>query len=327
MRRRGDRADPRRRADPSSLSWRWCRCSVNVVFAAAALAGAVPPAPDQGPATEPRGAARRTRQPAGRQWPGCHRVRLQRGIHQRLGQRADHPASSPASASSCWAPSPWSSAEVTHPLVPLYIIVTDRTRGTAYLGAVIAGIGLIGLRFLLVTYTTYRACWGSRRCRPVNWPHLPFVAGIVARGQLRREQHRAAAVRAQGSRSRGAWSWSWPPERQACSPASAAAGGSYGTHVAPALVLHEGVEEVLGCGRDVGLQPRPGRHPSRRHRSGGRHGEHQQPGRRLARCRPAQHDRGYRGRMSYTMLPGTLRTPARWPLQACTAISPPSPPS
>ena len=39
---------------------------------------------------------------------------------------------------------------VAHPLVPLGIIA-DRTRGTAYLGALIAGIGLIGT-FLLVTY-------------------------------------------------------------------------------------------------------------------------------------------------------------------------------
>ena len=39
---------------------------------------------------------------------------------------------------------------VAHPLVPLGIIAS-RTRGPAYLGALIGGIGLIGA-FLLITY-------------------------------------------------------------------------------------------------------------------------------------------------------------------------------
>jgi hypothetical protein len=64
---------------------------------------------------------------------------------------------------------------VARPLVPLGIIA-DRSRGTAYLGAVIGGIGLIGT-FLLVTYYL-QGVLGFSPLR-AGLAFLPFVAGVV----------------------------------------------------------------------------------------------------------------------------------------------------
>lgn len=67
-------------------------------------------------------------------------------------------------------------ARVARPLVPLGIIA-NRTRGTAYLGALISGIGLIGT-FLLVTYYL-QSILGFSPLR-AGLAFLPFIAGIVA---------------------------------------------------------------------------------------------------------------------------------------------------
>ena len=64
---------------------------------------------------------------------------------------------------------------VARPLVPLGIIA-DRTRGAAYLGALIAGIGLIGT-FLLVTYYLQGVLGGSPLRAGLAF--LPFEAGVI----------------------------------------------------------------------------------------------------------------------------------------------------
>ncbi len=64
---------------------------------------------------------------------------------------------------------------VTHPLVPLGIIA-DRTRGPAYLGALISGIGLIGA-FLLITYYL-QGVLGFSPLR-AGLAFLPFIVGVV----------------------------------------------------------------------------------------------------------------------------------------------------
>ena len=65
---------------------------------------------------------------------------------------------------------------VAHPLVPLAIIA-NRTRGPAYLSALIAGIGLIGA-FLLITYYLQDVL-GFSPLR-AGLAFLPFIAGVVA---------------------------------------------------------------------------------------------------------------------------------------------------
>jgi MFS family permease len=55
--------------------------------------------------------------------------------------------------------------------------IADRVRGTAYLGALIAGIGLIGT-FLLVTYCL-QGVLGFSPLR-AGLAFLPFIAGVVA---------------------------------------------------------------------------------------------------------------------------------------------------
>src|ERR1700690_3713875 len=64
---------------------------------------------------------------------------------------------------------------VAHPLVPLGIIA-DRTRGTAYLGALISGIGLIGM-FLLVTFYLQNVL--AFAPLQAGLAFLPFVAGVI----------------------------------------------------------------------------------------------------------------------------------------------------
>jgi EmrB/QacA subfamily drug resistance transporter len=152
------------------LSWRWC-LYVNVAFAAAALAGAVP---------------------------------LIRNQPRKPGAALDVPGSLLAAGGlvgivygfSQAAADGWASAStygpivagvvllgafiaverrVARPLVPLGIIA-DRTRGTAYLGALIAGIGLIGT-FLLVTYYL-QSVLGFTPLR-AGLAFLPFIVGVI----------------------------------------------------------------------------------------------------------------------------------------------------
>ena len=201
---------------------------------------------------------------------------------------------------------------VRHPLVPLAIL-TDRIRGAAYLGAVIAGIGIIGL-FLLLTYYLQ----GVLGFTPLQagLAFLPFIGGITV----------AANIVSNGGLARLG-----PKVIVPAGLILAAAGaawltrigvhGSYGLDVAPALVLVGfGVSCAVVSAFTLGpAGARPGRH-----RGGGRAGEQQQPGRRLAGRGPAQHDRGrFRRRV-----PGSARAalPAPRP-PPCTATSPRSPSS
>ncbi len=117
---------------------------------------------------------------------------------------------------------------VRHPLVPLAIL-TDRIRGAAYLGAVIAGIGIIGL-FLLLTYYLQ----GVLGFTPLQagLAFLPFIGGITV----------AANIVSNGGLARLG-----PKVIVPAGLILAAAGaawltrigvhGSYGLDVAPALVL------------------------------------------------------------------------------------------
>jgi EmrB/QacA subfamily drug resistance transporter len=152
------------------LSWRWC-LYVNVVFALGALAGAIPLIRNQ-----PRNPAARLDVPG-----ALLAVGGLVGIVYGFSQAA---ASGWASASVIGpiaggvvllAAFAVVERRVGRPLVPLGLI-TDRTRGTAYLGAVIAGIGLIGT-FLLVTYYLQ----GVLGYTPLTagLAFLPFMAGVV----------------------------------------------------------------------------------------------------------------------------------------------------
>jgi hypothetical protein len=152
------------------LSWRWC-LYVNVVFAAVALAGALVFITGQ-----PRSATARLDVPGSLLAVG--------------GLVAIVYAFSEASRDG------WSSAliagllvagavllgafvfverRVAHPLVPLAILA-NRTRGAAYLGATIAGLGLSGL-FLLVTYYLQTILGYSPL--KAGLAFLPFIAGVT----------------------------------------------------------------------------------------------------------------------------------------------------
>ena len=152
------------------LSWRWC-LYVNVAFAAVALAAAIPLITNQ-----PRN-------------PGA-RLDVPGSLLAASGLVAIVYGFSQAAASgwgSTWTAGPIAGGvvllavfalverRVARPLVPLGIIA-DRTRGTAYLGAVIGGIGLIGT-FLLVTYYL-QGVLGFSPLR-AGLAFLPFVAGVV----------------------------------------------------------------------------------------------------------------------------------------------------
>ena len=122
------------------LSWRWC-LYVNVAFVAAALAGIV------------YGLS----QAAADGWGSASTIGPVAAGVVLLGAftAVEH--------------------RVARPLVPLGIIA-DRTRGTAYLGALIAGIGLIGT-FLLITYYL-QSVLGFTPIR-AGLAFLPFIAGVV----------------------------------------------------------------------------------------------------------------------------------------------------
>jgi EmrB/QacA subfamily drug resistance transporter len=152
------------------LSWRWC-LYVNVAFAALALAGAIPLISNQ-----PRNTGARLDVPGSLLAVGGL-VGIVYGFSQ--------------AAASGWGAAPTVGPivagvvllgafalverRVTHPLVPLGIIA-DRTRGPAYLGALTAGIGLIGA-FLLITYYLQDIA-GFSPLR-AGLAFLPFIAGVV----------------------------------------------------------------------------------------------------------------------------------------------------
>jgi EmrB/QacA subfamily drug resistance transporter len=152
------------------LSWRWC-LYVNVAFAVLALAGALPLIRNQ-----PRNPGAKLDVPGSLLAAGGL-VGIVYGFSQ--------------AATNGWAAAPTVGPIVTgvvllgafvaverraaHPLVPLGIIA-NRTRGPAYLGALTAGIGLIGA-FLLITYYLQDVL-GFSPLR-AGLAFLPFVAGVV----------------------------------------------------------------------------------------------------------------------------------------------------
>jgi EmrB/QacA subfamily drug resistance transporter len=221
------------------LSWRWC-LYVNVAFAAAALAGAIPLVRNQ-----PRN-------------PGAS-LDIPGSLLAVSGLAAIVFGFSQASSDG------WGSAltlgpivagvllllsfvaverRVARPLVPLGIIA-NRTRGTAYLGAVIAGIGLIGM-FLLITYYL-QGVLGFSPLR-AGLAFLPFVAGIVV----------AANFVSNVGLTRFGPKIVVPIGMIAAAIASAwltgiGVHGGYGTHVAPALVVMGlGVGGVVTCAFSLG---------------------------------------------------------------------------
>ena len=153
------------------LSWRWC-LYVNVAFAALALAGAIPLIRNQ-----PRNPGARLDVPGSLLAAGGL-VGIVYGFSQ--------------AATSGWGGAPTVGPivagavllamfvaverRVAHPLVPLAIIAS-RTRGPAYLSALVAGIGLIGA-FLLITYYLQDVL-GFSPLR-AGLAFLPFIVGVVA---------------------------------------------------------------------------------------------------------------------------------------------------
>ncbi|MGH3297498.1 MAG: MFS transporter [Trebonia sp.] len=205
------------------LSWRWC-LYVNVVFAALALAGAIPLIRNQ-----PRNPAARLDVPGSVLAAGGLV-----GIVFGFSQASTHSWGAAATIGPIVAGVAFLGAfvaverRVAHPLVPLAIIA-NRTRGSAYLGALIAGIGLIG-SFLLITYYLQDV----RGFSPLRagLAFLPFIAGVVVAANF---------VSNRGLKRFG-------PKLIVPAGmflAAAAAGwltglsvhGGYGTRVAPALVL------------------------------------------------------------------------------------------
>jgi EmrB/QacA subfamily drug resistance transporter len=152
------------------LSWRWC-LYVNVIFAAVALAGAVPLIISQprnpGATLDVPGSLLAVGGLAGIVY-GCSRA-AGSGWHSAT---VIGPILAGAVLLAVFVPV---ERRVARPLVPLGIIA-NRTRGTAYLGALIAGIGLIGT-FLLVTYYL-QGILGFTPLR-AGLAFLPFIAGVV----------------------------------------------------------------------------------------------------------------------------------------------------
>jgi EmrB/QacA subfamily drug resistance transporter len=205
------------------LSWRWC-LYVNVAFAAAALAGAVPLVRNQ-----PRNPGAALDVPGSLLAAGGLA-----GIVYGLSQAA---ADGWASASTIGpvaagvvllAAFIMMEHRVARPLVPLGIIA-DRTRGTAYLGALIAGIGLIGT-FLLITYYL-QSVLGFTPLR-AGLAFLPFIAGVIVSANF---------VSNTGLNRFGPKAVVPAGMILAAGAAGLLTGlgthGGYGTHVAPALLL------------------------------------------------------------------------------------------
>ncbi len=152
------------------LSWRWC-LYVNVAFAAAALAGAVPLIRNQprnpGAALDVPGSLLAASGLAG----------IVYGLSQAAADGWGSASTLGPVAAGVVLLGAFTAVEhrVARPLVPLGIIA-DRTRGTAYLGALIAGIGLIGT-FLLITYYL-QSVLGFTPLR-AGLAFLPFIAGVI----------------------------------------------------------------------------------------------------------------------------------------------------
>jgi EmrB/QacA subfamily drug resistance transporter len=153
------------------LSWRWC-LYVNVVFAAVALAGAIPFIKNQ-----PRNPGARLDVP-GSLLAASGLVGIVYGFSQAAADGWGSASTIGPIAAGVVLLAAFTVVErrVARPLVPLGIIA-DRTRGTAYLGALIGGIGLIGT-FLLVTYYL-QSVLGFSPLR-AGLAFLPFIAGVVA---------------------------------------------------------------------------------------------------------------------------------------------------
>jgi EmrB/QacA subfamily drug resistance transporter len=152
------------------LSWRWC-LYVNVFFAAVALAGALVFI-----AGQPRSATARLDVPG-----SLLAVAGLVAIVFAFSEAARDGWSSPLIVGLLVAGVVLLVAftqverRVAHPLVPLYILA-NRTRGAAYLGATIAGLGLIGL-FLLITYYLQTILGFSPL--QAGLAFLPFIAGVI----------------------------------------------------------------------------------------------------------------------------------------------------
>jgi EmrB/QacA subfamily drug resistance transporter len=212
------------------LSWRWC-LYVNVVFAAAALAGAVPLIRNQ-----PRN-REATLDVPGSLLAASGLAGIVYGFSQAAADGWASASTIGPIAAGIVLLGAFTVVEhrVARPLVPLGIIA-DRTRGTAYLGALIAGIGLIGT-FLLVTYYL-QGVLGFSPLR-AGLAFLPFVAGVIAAANF---------VSNVGLRRFGPKIIVPAGMILAVAAAVLLTGigvqGGYGTHVAPALVL---LGLALGC--------------------------------------------------------------------------------
>ena len=205
------------------LSWRWC-LYVNVAFAALALAGAIPLIRNQ-----PRNPGARLDVPGSLLAAGGLV-----GIVYGFSQAATSGWGAAATVGPIVAGVVLLGAFVTveqrvaHPLVPLGIIAS-RTRGPAYLGALIGGIGLIGA-FLLITYYLQDVL-GFSPLR-AGLAFLPFIAGVVVAANfvsnrgLKRFGPKVV-VPVGMILAAGAAGWL----------TGLGVAGDYGTRVAPALVL------------------------------------------------------------------------------------------
>jgi EmrB/QacA subfamily drug resistance transporter len=153
------------------LSWRWC-LYVNIVFAAAALTGATRLISNQ-----PRNPGATLDVPGSLLAAGGL-AGIVYGFSQGAADGWGSAATVAPTAAGVALLGVFTVVErrVARPLVPLGIIA-DRTRGTAYLGALIAGIGLSGT-FLLATYYLQDVL-GFTPLR-AGLAFLPFVAGIIA---------------------------------------------------------------------------------------------------------------------------------------------------
>src|ERR1700678_2404035 len=153
------------------LSWRWC-LYVNIAFAAAALAGAAAWIRNQ-----PRNPGARIDVPGSLLAVGGL-VGIVYGCSQAAADGWGSASVGGPIAAGVVLLAAFTVVErrVAHPLVPLGIIA-DRTRGTAYLGALISGIGLIGM-FLLVTFYLQNVLGFSPL--QAGLAFLPFIVGVVA---------------------------------------------------------------------------------------------------------------------------------------------------
>jgi EmrB/QacA subfamily drug resistance transporter len=152
------------------LTWRWC-LYVNVAFAAAALTGAITLI-----ARQPRSRG------AGFDVPGS--VLAVGGLTAILygfsevstaGWGGAPTIGLLAGGVALLAAFVFVERRAAHPLLPL-AVVTDRLRGAAYLGAVIGGIGIIGM-FLLLTYY-FQGILGFSPVQ-AGLAFLPFIAAVV----------------------------------------------------------------------------------------------------------------------------------------------------